>query len=256
MKSNIEIIDGFDYESWFIENENFSMIIAGQRRSGKSTLLKWLIKNHFTKIFDKNNIILVKDSDYDEEGYNSYVNKENIVDFDVDLVFHLVAKQKELKRKNKSEKIIIIFDDCMSKSKLRSSIITEKLEELFFNGRHMDISFVFSTQYIAVIPSGWVANADMTIAKNVISENFCESIRRNFASHVTKTQFIRHLKKIYEEDKYINVIFDNVSHKIHKDVKRLKIVRKVKVKKEEEDNEIIEEYKKEKEAEKKNGIIY
>jgi len=224
----IIIHEDFDFDEYFNNIDDFTSIIASPRRGGKTTLIKYLIKFHFVKKFKKENIILIKDSLQDDENYSSYLHEENILEFDPYIISELIDYQKNLKKEKKSTKLLLIFDDCMNDNKLKKSKATEKFQEIFFNGRHFDISVLFSSQYPQIIKSSWIANTDLIIVRNVLSENFLEHIRKNFASHLTKTTFIRTLKEIYDESIYYNVIFDSLTHKIYKINLYIEIIDKTK----------------------------
>lgn len=202
----------FNFLKWFSERKTgFSLIIAGKRGSGKTILIKWLMREFFKNYFGNENIILVKDSKYDNENYSDFISNDNIIDFYPKMLESFVNYQQMLYEKKKSNKILLIFDDCMNRQKLKLS--KSILDQLFFNGRHMNISIIFSSQYMSIIDSAWIENTDLVIIKNVLGENFCENIRRNFASEIPKTRFIRFLKKIFTESKYNYIIFDGTENR-------------------------------------------
>ena len=227
---DLKLHDDFNYDKWLDDNKDFTQIIAGKRRSGKSVLTKWMIKYYFLERFGAENIILFKGSYYDDEFYNCYLPDENIMRFELETFFKLVEYQKILHEKKTPLKILYIFDDCNIAEVINDKLVKKKFIEIFVNGRHFGASLNFISQYSSSLPPIWLANTDLIFALNVLSENFVENIRRNFASYYPKTKFVRRLKQVYDEKKHQMLLFDNETRKIYKfllDVEIVKYKKKV-----------------------------
>lgn len=137
--------DVIDVENLEIKLNSF-IIIASKRASGKTILVKALIKN----ICDNNeidNIILFSKTAMFNGDYD-FIDKKYVYDYDKseDIIKKIMNYQKEKikKFKNKKEKIqniLIIFDDVnISKKNL-------EIVNISVLGRHFKITTILSVQY-------------------------------------------------------------------------------------------------------------
>jgi hypothetical protein len=129
-------------------------LVVGKSGSGKTQVIvnilsnSNLLKGYFTKI------LLFSDTKPDKELIDDLnLDKKNIItDFteeDVEKVINEQEKVIAAKGFNKSEKVIMIFDDILSKPKFLKSKVCTKLATA---NRHYNISYIFSTQYYKKVP--------------------------------------------------------------------------------------------------------
>ena len=128
-----------------------------------------------SKIFDTNN--------FDKE-YTTSIPEENFIDkVDPQLLKDLIKEQKyviETYGKNIADKILLVYDDCISSKKFFNS---EQVQQLLFNSRHYKISIIITSQNYKSLPKPlrlnnsilclfYTANKDEL--KNIYDENSSE----------------------------------------------------------------------------------
>ena len=118
--------------------ENFSLLIAGSSGSGKTQLLKEILKS------GQNNydyfVVLAPSmefsGDYDEFKENKKYTLFN--EYNPEVIKEIMETQSDIIRrygKERCPKVMIILDDCLENLKQHSLI-----EKLYFKGRHINIS--------------------------------------------------------------------------------------------------------------------
>lgn len=76
-------------------------------------------------------------------------------------VEEMISMQKTLARQNKHRSLLLALDDCLyEKSILRST----SMRELFMNGRHLRICFIFACQYLVDVDPSLRTQIDYVIA--------------------------------------------------------------------------------------------
>lgn len=140
----------------FKKIKNFSCVISASRRSGKSELIKHIIKeNKFNDIFDH---IVVFCSTYDTmEKYQEIIKGDLFfTEYDENIINNMMMLSEKYKKKNKEKYYLIIFDDMINDvSKLNNNIIS-----LFSKGRHYNFSVIFSTQKLSALSTCIRNNCD------------------------------------------------------------------------------------------------
>jgi Poxvirus A32 protein len=138
----------------------FTCIISGSRMSGKSNMLKYLLKSpevnlsrhfDFTIVFSRTLV----------NGFFQFVDSKLMFDeFHPRVLEDMANISAKLKKEGKKMKYLVIFDDCVdSKSKYQKDITN-----LFFNGRHYGASVIFLTQKASLLSTGWMANTMVHIS--------------------------------------------------------------------------------------------
>lgn len=138
-----------------VEIDNFSMLIAGMRRTGKTKLLEHLYTNgdlgqfHIIMVFSKN--------PHNLDVYSEFLpTKLLFVGYDQTKIDHLKKKQEE----NPELRSLVIFDDCIDRKKLKNE---EGIADMFSMGRHHNISIVYVTQDMISIGTTARKNLDYLI---------------------------------------------------------------------------------------------
>jgi nicotinamide riboside kinase len=115
--------------------KNPSILIIGQKNSGKSFLCKELI-NYF-KQFSTGTII--SDSN---EFYSKFFSDTKIYHDYSSIIIEEQLKNKEEQLKNKT---FIVMDDCFTSNNNLAK--DENIKQLLFNGRHMGITYILTMQF-------------------------------------------------------------------------------------------------------------
>lgn len=144
----------FDIKEKSKDRKNFSMVVCGARRSGKSELLRYMLKD--IKDYYRDAYVFCETIKLQPQLFD-YIPKENQFEsFDETMMEKLWIEQenyikRELSKdpeadKSKMDYKLIIFDDCISNVRFRQSPI---LNRFFVQGRHINLAVVILTQSIS-----------------------------------------------------------------------------------------------------------
>jgi len=140
-------------ENGILPKIHCSYLVVGRSGSGKSNVVLHMINNKslLGGAFDV--ILYLCDSPDDLFKENLKIPKENFIkDFDEEWLEKLIDKQRkniEKKGVDKTDNIMLIFDDILSKQKFFSSKI---LIKLVTECRHYNISYILNSQSYKKIP--------------------------------------------------------------------------------------------------------
>lgn len=212
-----QFIDVSNIKQWNPEDlpENFFMLIASKRRSGKTHLTRHIlkpIKKRFKKayLFSETAHLQIPDP-YD------YIPEENRFDhFDEEAINGILKSQNLIKQQNKKLKkhlqvphpVLIILDDVIADKACRSSI---SLKALATQGRHSDTSVICLSQTISA-RSGFPAvirqNVDIFICFTLHDVFNRETASECYASIISKKEGMLLINSITQEKKYQVAVFD------------------------------------------------
>ena len=166
--------------------------LIAKRKSGKSYLLRWLVKQHQT-FYDK--IFCICPT----EKINKFYQNDNFIDpkciyesYDESFVKQLIDKMTKSVEKGEKRKILLILDDCVADTRFHDS---PTLKQLFVRGRHLNISVIITSQYMKSIPPIARSNSDF-ILLGQLNQQGLEICSDEFTSAgLTKKEFA----KLYRE---------------------------------------------------------
>lgn len=148
------------FKSVMSEYSAFTGIISGSSKSGKSNLLKYLLKGppNIAKYYD---FIVVFSKTLVNGFYQSFLDsqlmfkeyKEEVIE-DIKLIY------EKKKKEGKKFKWLVILDDIAT----QQSKYTKSIDDLFFSGRHSGASVIFLTQKISLMNTGWIANCMLIVS--------------------------------------------------------------------------------------------
>ena len=149
-------LEKFNYKEFFKNNKNFSSIICGSRRSGKSYLVKYLFtKNKFNEKYD---YIIIMCNSSELEKYKEYVKGDLFFNiFDADVIDRIFLLSEYHKKNNEEKNFLIILDDSISNDQKFS----EALNNIFTRGRHSNISLILTTQKLSMSSTISRTNCDI-----------------------------------------------------------------------------------------------
>ena len=182
--------------------DNATCVFLGRRRTGKSTLVTDILyyKRHLPAG-------VVMSATEDGNGhYRQFVPDLFIYnDFSREAAEKLYERQRRLKAAGKYAPVFFLMDDCMyDKTRMKEPII----REIFMNGRHYNIFFLFTAQYAMDVPPAIRGNIDYVfvlrdnIRKN--RENLYESF---FGCFPNKDMFFQVMDSCTEN--YECLVLDN-----------------------------------------------
>ena len=135
--------------------QNFAILMASQRRAGKTHLCKHLlyfVKNRFEHAY-----LFSKSAHMQVDAYD-FIPKQNVYDtFDYEKIREIMMHQKRLREYNlklpkdqqKDTNVLIMLDDVIADPSVRYGPGAAVINELFANGRHFLISIVCLSQELS-----------------------------------------------------------------------------------------------------------
>jgi len=123
--------------------------LLGKRRSGKSTLIKDIVKNYFYKK-KYPNIIVVSPTAKFNEDYKWLEQKYIVPDFSEDLIDSILDRQKKLVENDPkgNNSLLLIIDDMVMDNSNFMNNNARVLSKLYVLGRHYKIAILNSTQIL------------------------------------------------------------------------------------------------------------
>ena len=161
----------------FKRGECFASLIFASRNSGKSYLIRSLLRNYLRELYDI--FIIVSDSPDTKTDFSPvFGSKPAIFLNDMNYaILNKIQKTNEEREKKGKEKLftLIIFDD-----KVGSNVKNDdQLLQLFTRGRHICTSVIFASQSKTLASPVWVNNSDLTILLKVNAAQQRKSIIDN-----------------------------------------------------------------------------
>lgn len=203
MTDDILEIKKFDMKR--IKQDSVCCFIA-PRRQGKSVLIKDLLFHH-------KNIpagLVISKTDKLCHFYNQFIPPILIHDkYNPDLLDNLFERQKKAIKENwKNPNAFLIFDDTLSDA--ASWKKDERINEIFYNGRHYKILFLLTMQAPLGIPPGLRGNIDYTfILRNTNSKNR-KDLYENYAGMFATREIFEKVLDSCTED-YNCLVIDNTT---------------------------------------------
>lgn len=169
-------------------------LIIGKRGSGKSFLMRYLMYNMRKVPYG----IVISGSEKVNKFYTNFIPSSYIYyEYDSDVVNNILRKQEAEIAKNgisPSNRMFIILDDCLQD---QGKIFKQReMKELFFNGRHYNISLFLLTQYCVSIPPDFRTNIDWII---MFSEVIRENVEKLYKYYAGMFENMSEFKKIFNK---------------------------------------------------------
>ena len=160
-----------------LEIINKTISLVAKRNSGKSVLLKYLVKQKRNK-FDK--IFVVCPTEIVNNFYADIVDENCIFEnWNEQWAEQLIKKMTDI-NKGKPEKerkqVLLILDDLVCDQNFTNS---NALKTLFVRSRHINIGIIFTTQYLYTVPPIVRNNCDYVLvgqmnqaSKNILADEY------------------------------------------------------------------------------------
>jgi len=205
--------------SYNMVRPGYTVVLYGPRRSGKSKLIKNLCQRT-RHIFNEVVVFTMTKASGEYFGYIPYGRV--IEGLDEDLLEKLIDHQMDLNaRRSRGEDVgntnmLIIIDDCMAEG-LR---FRKKFNQLFYNGRHSNITLFVAVQDVRGIAPSATQNADLVCTFSLPDSRGRDTIREKFADYLTDTEF----DNLYDSEdinKKYHVVFFDIAHRYNPLDKRI-----------------------------------
>lgn len=197
----------------------FMMTLIGARRSGKSTLMRKIIKSpEFKKHVKEENIFIICPTveltgDYDELPKARLYPKP-----DKQIIKDIMDEQKyniTHYGKKRTPEVLIIFDDCATDNIIRFGGIFDDLGAL---GRHFKINVMVSSQRLSAVSRTVRINSDYFIMFSPYNFSEAEQFFEQYVAKQDRKQLIKQLQDIWDVP-YSYVVVDNSEKSTHKKLK-------------------------------------
>ncbi len=193
---------------WSMFGKDYTIVVLGKRRSGKSCFIRSLLGNYL-RVFFPRVYVFTKTAASGE--YAKFVPEAYIIDFlDLDLLQKIFDTQKKYKHKSRkgsfhgNMNVLIIMDDCLSENLKYKKLVNE----IFYEGRHMNICFIVTSQDLKGLSPGCMANADFGIFFNVRSERDKEAMRTKFCDFMANDEEMEEVTSQVTLKKWHVIAFD------------------------------------------------
>lgn len=140
-----------------INSQSFFLIINGKSNSGKSHLVRWLMRE--ISIHNPFSYGIVMSNTAFEGSFDYIPNKYIFEDFNEDIIRNVIKIQKKNIERGYKNRAFIVLDDCCSQNEFMNPV----LKKLAVMGRHYFISIILTSQYTNLIPPTLRSNSNFSI---------------------------------------------------------------------------------------------
>lgn len=170
-------------------NEDATCVLVGKRRKGKSFLARHILwsKKHlfpFGCVFTTTKF---------NGFWQKMIPDEYIFDgYDEEKMDKIIQRQmKYADADGVDPRIFVVLDDIVSEKGLRYS---QSLYRLFYNGRHLKIFLIITSQYAYSLPPGVRSNTDFCFIFKTRQKRQVDALAEDFVNNIPKEVFIRLLE--------------------------------------------------------------
>lgn len=187
---------------------DWTIAVMGKRRSGKTCFILSMLGCYLRPFFPR---VVVFTKTKCSGEYSKHIPEAHIFEgFDETKLKALYALQKVYKEKRKegrfhgNSRLLVIIDDCLSDGfKYQKTV-----DEVFFEGRHLDICFIISTQDMKGINPACTGNTDLAVVFNLRSERDKEAVRTKFCDFFKNDDDMEALRNQATHRKWHFVAYD------------------------------------------------
>ena len=174
---------------------NFAAIIFGQRRSGKSTWLKWFL---WTQQHNYDRVVFFSSTCFNGDFQKIMNPKLCYPHYDERVMQAVLDAQAQTPKENR-ERVLVILDDVLDEESQFRKRGKNALVTCYTMGRHYNISVIMCTQYARSIPTSWRRNVDFAVIFYTFSPDMAEIYYKEYGSMLSRAQFMSILKQCTNE---------------------------------------------------------
>lgn len=166
--------------------KNFAAVIYGQRRTGKTTWLKWLL---WTMQHDYDRVVCYSSTNF--KGEFQKIMNPNLCfpHYDEESLQAILDNQARTPEETR-ERILIILDDVLDSESQFRRRGKNALVTCYSMGRHYNISVIMCTQYARSIPTSWRRNVDFAVIFYTFSGDMAEIYYKEYGALLARSQFM------------------------------------------------------------------
>ena len=208
----------------------FRVLINGKSQlSGKTTIILNLLLNPvfgYDKMFDGSDIYIVSNNKLDNKlaimADKLDIPDDNRVEFDEDFLEVLYDDiedefQESIMEGEKPRNKLVIFDDCGYSGSLRSYNKGNIIDKMICNGRHLNLSQIYTSQRFSQCSTCLRTNLTGAIMFSTSMKEL-DLVAEDFNYMKTKKEFIKKFREITKEPRSFMVInFSNKPDEMYMD---------------------------------------
>jgi len=194
---------------WGLLRPDYTHLVYGKRRTGKTHYVKHLmlaLRPYFPEVY------IFTETKEDAE-YVPHVPEPYIFSgFSNERLQMIIDRQtKRLERmrrrgiNDENMMVLVLFDDCVGSKEVKNS---KALHRAFYNGRHLYIGVIMTSQDTKALGPALRANADMVACFRLRSERDKDAIRSNFADFLKNNEDFDDLARLINEVRFNITFFD------------------------------------------------
>lgn len=178
------------------------MSLVGARRSGKSTLIKKLLKENIIgksrdKIKEENVFIICPTINLDD-GWNEFPTAKKYENPDPTIIQAIINEQLYNignYGKKRTPEVLVILDDCADNNILRFGGI---IDTLAVRGRHYKINVIVSSQRMSAISRTVRLNSDYLIFFSPYNLSELEQVAEQYFLKQDRKEYMKKIQQIFE----------------------------------------------------------
>jgi hypothetical protein len=190
----------YEMKDWVSDTRAEFIVLAGRRRTGKS----WWIRDYLHRYRHNFAYGYIFTHTKANNFYQQFFPNDLILsEFRPDVLHKIFEMQlARLMVRGQSNDIFIVFDDVISKQNIR---YVDDVVKLATEGRHYNITVLFSTQHYKGVGPTLRLNADKMVVFTVFSRGVIQSLREEFGfmDFVDEPNFIAWVEKNTEDNQCI-----------------------------------------------------
>lgn len=171
--------------------QHFAAILYGQRRSGKTTWLKWFL---WTQQHNYDRVVCFSSTNFKGDFQEFMNHKLCFNSYDASALQTILNVQADTP-KEKRENILLILDDVLDSEQLFRKRGKNPLVTAYTMGRHYSVSVIMCTQYAKCIPTSWRRNVDFAVIFYTFSADMAEVYYREYGAMLSRSQFMTILEQ-------------------------------------------------------------
>ena len=175
--------------------KHFAAVIYGQRRTGKTTWLKWLL---WSMQHDYDRVVCYSSTMFKGE-FQQFMNPNLCFPHYDEASLQAILDNQAATPASVRENILVILDDVLDSESQFRKRGKNALVTCYSMGRHYNISVIMCTQYAKSIPTSWRRNVDFAVIFYTFSADMADIYYKEYGALLSRSQFMSILQQCTTE---------------------------------------------------------